>query len=56
MARMISKWLSAVVKSGINSFQFLEQLPFQQYPKETPEIQRRKEVWRSLLRKALLNP
>ena len=30
--------------------------PFERYPKETPEIKRRLETWRTLLRKALLDP
>ena len=39
-----------------DNFRPPELVSFEQYPKETPEIIRRKEVWRTLLRKALLNP
>ena len=41
---------------GLDNFQLPELVPFEKYPKETPEIKRRMEVWRGLLRKALLDP
>ncbi len=42
---------------GLNEeFRPPELMSFEQYPKETPEIIRRKEVWRTLIRKAVLNP